>query len=151
MDIGTRRLDVSFENNRARVTERWVSRDMKSDFNDFVALDGYLYGFDGTLFGCIDLENGKRQWKKGRYGKGQVLLLSDAKELLVLSETGDLVLVKADPKKFVELARLKVLDGKTWNHPVVVENRLYARNGEEAVCYELPTVSPEATDPVAVQ
>ena len=37
---------------------------------------------------------------------------------------------------FVE--RFPVLDGKTWNHPVLVGDRLYARNAEEAVALAMP-------------
>ena len=111
---------------------------MKPDFNDYVAHKGCLYGFDHNIFACIDLETGKRNWKKGRYGNGQVLLLPDADQLLVLTENGDVVVVRANSKNLEELARMKVLNDKTWNHPVLVNNRLYVRNGEEAVCLELP-------------
>ena len=57
--------------------------------------------------------------------------------MLVISETRDLVLLKADPKKHVDVAKIPAIEGKTWNHPVLVGNRLYLRNGEEAACYEL--------------
>ena len=111
---------------------------MKSDFSDYVAYKGYLYGFDISIFACIDLETGQRQWKGGRYGHGQVLLLPDAGQLLVTAETGDLVLVRADPERLDEIARVEVLHGKTWNHSVLVGARLYLRNGEEAVGLDLP-------------
>jgi len=29
------------------------------------------------------------------------------------------------------------LDGKTWNHPVIAQRRLYIRNAEEMACYAL--------------
>jgi len=90
------------------------------------------------MFASIDLETGKRNWKGGRYGNGQALLLSDADQILVLSETGELVLLEANPKRLTELARQKILSGKTWNHPVLIGDKLYARNGEEAVAYALP-------------
>ena len=111
---------------------------MKPSYNDYVAHKGYLYGFDNTIFACVDLETGDRMWKKGRYGNGQVLLLPAADQLLVTSETGDLVLLRATPEKLEELTRWKVLEGKTWNHPVLVGNRLYVRIGEEAACFEMP-------------
>ena len=79
-----------------------------------------------------------RGWKKGRYGHGQVLLLPDADQLLVLAETGELVLLRTDPEKLTELARIEVFDGKTWNHPVLVGDRLYLRNAEEAVGLAVP-------------
>ena len=142
MGTGTRRIDLKFdEDGKVQVDERWTSRDMKPDYNDYVAYEGNLYGFDRNIFSCVDLETGKRVWKKGRYGHGQVLLLSDAGQLLVLSETGDLVLLRATPERLDELDRMQVLTGKTWNHPVLVGDRLYVRNGEEAACYEMPLQS----------
>jgi len=56
----------------------------------------------------------------------------------VLSEDGEIVLLRTTPESLVELARHQVLEGRTWNHPVIVGHRLYVRNGEEAACFEMP-------------
>jgi outer membrane protein assembly factor BamB len=136
--VGTRRLDLRREDGRLTARERWTSRAMKPDFNDYVAHQGYLYGFDVSIFACVDLETGERRWKRGRYGHGQVLLLPDADQLLVIAESGELVLLRADPEELNELARIEVFDGKTWNHPVLVGDRLYLRNAEEAVGLAVP-------------
>jgi hypothetical protein len=72
------------------------------------------------------------------------LLLPDADQLVVLTEAGEVVIVRTNPKNLEELARTKVLNDKTWNHPVLVGNRLYVRNAEEAVCLELPLVKAAA-------
>jgi hypothetical protein len=55
----------------------------------------------------------------------------------VVSEKGELVLLRATPEKHQELGKIDALKDKTWNHPVVVGDRLYLRNAEEAVCYKL--------------
>jgi outer membrane protein assembly factor BamB len=149
MGTGTRRVDVTLTGGDAQINDRWTSLEMKPDFNDYVAHKGYLYGFDHNFFASIDLETGKRLWKKRGYGNGQVLLLPDADQLLVLAETGEVVVLRANPKELEELARVKVLSDKTWNHPVLVGNRLYVRNGEEAVCLEVPIVT--AGDDATVQ
>jgi len=47
------------------------------------------------------------------------------------------VLLRADPGEHSETASFKALEGKTWNHPVVVGDRLYVRNAQEAACYQL--------------
>jgi hypothetical protein len=65
-------------------------------------------------------------------------LLEDSGLLVVISEEGELVLLEANSSEHRELYKTKSLDGKTWNHPVVVGNRLYLRNASEAVCYQLP-------------
>lgn len=136
--VGTRRLDLRLEGGRITADERWHSRGLKPDFNDSAAHKGFIYGFDPNILVCVDLETGERRWKGGRYGHGQLLLLPDADQLLVLTEKGEVVLVRTTPEKLEELTRLKVLDAKTWNHPVLVGDRLYVRNGEEAVALAMP-------------
>jgi hypothetical protein len=86
---------------------------------------------------CVSLKDGRAKWRARGYGSGQVLLLADQKLLLILSEQGDVALVKATPDKHQELAKFQALEGKTWNHPVVAHGKLFVRNGEEAACYEL--------------
>ena len=138
MGSGTRRIRIATDGEKFSAEELWTSRKLKPDFNDCVVFKGHAYGFDESMFTCIDLETGKRAWKDGRYGKGQVLLLKNSALLLVVSERGEVLLLKADPTKHVELARMQAIKGKTWNHPVVVGDRLYIRNAEEAACYRLP-------------
>lgn len=134
---GIRRLGVANGDGNWRIEERWTSRGLKPYFNDFVVHQGHAYGFDGSILSCIELGAGKRMWKGGRYGHGQLLLLADQDVLLVLSEQGELVLVAAVPDGFTELARVPAISGKTWNHPVLVGNVLLVRNGQEMVAFRL--------------
>jgi outer membrane protein assembly factor BamB len=147
MGVGTRRIELIHEKGDVKFEEKWTSHDMKPDFNDFVAFDGALYGLDHNILCCVDLATGTKKWKNGRYGNGQILLLPDAGQLLVLTEQGELVLIQANPSKLDEVARAKVLDGKTWNHPVLVGNRVYVRNAEEAACFEVPLAKQSSGDP----
>ncbi len=130
-------IEVTRDADHWSTKKRWESKSLKLTLNDFVVADGSVYGFDDGIFCCVDLETGKRRWKQGRYGHGQVLLLADQKMLFVMSETGDAVLLAVNPAKLDELGRFKAIDGKTWNHPVIAHGRLFARNGEEMACYDL--------------
>jgi len=141
---GTQRIDLRWDGAQFNTQTGWQSLKMSPDFSDAVVHDGYLYGFDKNIFACVDIATGKRKWKRGRYGSGQVLLLPDADQLLVISEAGELVLLRATPEKLVELTRHQALNGRTWNHPVLVGNRLFVRNSEEAACFEVPIVQPAA-------
>jgi outer membrane protein assembly factor BamB len=135
--IGMRRVSLVRDPHGWRVEERWTSTGLKPYFNDFVVHKGYAYGFDGSILACIDIADGARKWKGGRYGSGQLVLLPDQDLLLVLSEDGELALVKATPDQFSEVARFKAIEGKTWNHPVLVQGVLLVRNGEEMAAFRL--------------
>ena len=134
---GLRRIAVAHGPGGWTVHERWTSTGLKPNFNDFVVHDGHAFGFDGSILACIDLKDGKRKWKGGRYGAGQLVLLPDQDLLLVLSEEGELALVGATPDQFTELARFPAIEGKTWNHPVLVGDVLLVRNGEEMAAFRL--------------
>jgi outer membrane protein assembly factor BamB len=136
-DAGTALITLSTDGKTWNPSERWVSRQLKPSFNDFVIHDHAVYGFDGRVFTCVDLETGKRRWKEGRYGSGQVLLLGDQPLLVVVTEEGQIVLVEANPEEHHELGRFQAVTGKTWNHPVVAHGHLYIRNAEEIACFEL--------------
>jgi outer membrane protein assembly factor BamB len=141
-DLGLARLDLKREGEGWAVALRWTSRNLKPAFNDFVVQDGHAYGFDGRIFACVELETGSRRWKEGRHGQGQVLLLADQGLLLVVSESGEVILLRASPERHEVLGRFQAVRGKTWNHPVIAHGRLYVRNAEEMACYDVVPVDP---------
>ena len=89
------------------------------------------------MLACIDIQDVKRKWKGGRYGGGQLILLADQDVLLVMSEQGELALVSTAPDGFSELSRFPAIEGRTWNHPVLVGDFLLVRNGEEMAAFRI--------------
>jgi len=142
MNAGTRYIRIGKANGQWAAEELWTTRNLKSDFTDLLTFQGYAYGNDAGIWTCIDLKTGDRKWKGGRYGKGQAVLLENSGLLLIAAEDGQLALVLADPNGFTEVASFKALEGKTWNHPVLVGDRLYLRNAQEAAAYKLPLAEP---------
>jgi outer membrane protein assembly factor BamB len=135
--LGIRRLAVAHAPGGWTVEVRWASVGLKPYFNDFVVHDGHAFGFDGGILACIDLKDGKRKWKGGRYGHGQLVLLSDQDVLLVVSEEGELALVAAAADQFREIARFPAMNGKTWNHPALAGGVLLVRNDQEMAAFRL--------------
>ena len=139
---GVRLLEVSRGVAGWIATEHWTSFRLKPYFSDYVVHEGHAYGFDGRILAAIDLADGQRKWKGGRYGYGQMLLLPDQDLLLVTTVDGELALVRATPDEFVELARTPGVEGKTWNHPVLIGDVLLVRNGEEMAAFRLAAGPP---------
>ena len=144
MNAGTRCIRITNAHGQFVAEELWTSHNLKPDFTDLVTYQGYAYGNDAGIWTCLDLATGQRRWKGGRYGKGQALLLENSGLLLIAAEDGSVALVLADPNEYREVASFKALEGKTWNHPVLVGDRLYVRNAEEAAAYKLPLAEPQA-------
>jgi hypothetical protein len=130
-------VSVTNEGDGWKIKDLWTSPGIKSVFNDQVIHKGYAYGFDGPYIACVDLKNGKRMWRGGRY-QGFTLLLADQEIILVLTEKGEVALVSASPDKLTELSRFQAISGKTWNHPALAGNILLVRNSKEMAAFRLP-------------
>ncbi|HEX4149492.1 MAG TPA: PQQ-binding-like beta-propeller repeat protein, partial [Pirellulales bacterium] len=136
--LGCQMLKVLPNRNREESIEKlWSSRALKPKFMNPIAHEGFVYGIDdGAALTCLDLETGKRQWRGGRYGHGQMLLVGDL--LLLQSEAGEMLLIEASPSTHRELGRFQAVGEKAWNTPALSGRHLLVRNHEEAACYELP-------------
>ena len=140
---GSKLLQVDFVDGVFSATELWKSIRMKAKFTNLVFHDDHIFGLDDGMFACIDAERGRRKWKDGRYGHGQILLRGS--HILVMAENGDVILLESNPEKQVELTKFAALDGKTWNPPSLAGEYLLVRNHREAACYKLPLAKPVKT------
>lgn len=135
-DRGTALIEVSKGTHNWNATAVWTSNHLKSKLSNFVCQGDAVFGLDNGLLTCISLVDGRRLWKKGRCGHGQMLLVGST--LLIQAEQGDIVLVAAESEAYREITRFKALDDKTWNHPTLAGRLLIVRNDREAAAYELP-------------
>jgi outer membrane protein assembly factor BamB len=133
--VGCALVQVTRSGDRWTATKLWRNTAMHCKFSSPVPYQDYLYGLDEGILVCVDAKTGKRMWKSGRYGNGQMLRTDDL--FVILSEKGQLVLVQATPKGHHELAKFQALEGKTWNVPALVDGRIYLRSDTEMACYDL--------------
>jgi outer membrane protein assembly factor BamB len=110
---------------------------LKTKLSNVCFRGDYVYGLDESMLQCVELATGKEQWKRGRYGHGQLLLIDDL--LLVQAEDGRVLLVEANPEQHVELGSFQAIEGEPcWNCPALAGRYFIVRNKDEAACYELP-------------
>jgi outer membrane protein assembly factor BamB len=134
--VGCRMISVTHDAGEWQTETLWDNLNMKCKFTSPVLLEGYLYGLDEGILVCLDPETGERQWKKGRYGHGQVLLTHG--QLVVMSERGDLVLVNANPDTFEEVTSFKAINSpKVWNPHALAGGIAWVRNHETMAAYDL--------------
>ncbi len=119
----------------------WRTKNLKNKFTSSIFWNGYIYGLDEDILTCLDAPTGERKWKDGRYGYGQILLTVNPQtkdaHLIVLTSSGELALVKANPNAFEELARFQAIEGKTWNYPAIADGKIFVRNAVEMACYDI--------------
>ena len=120
------------------VEEIWSdSRVLRTKFTNVTILDGTVYGLSDGILEAADLATGERRWKGGRYKQGQILRVGEL--LLVLAESGEVLLVEATPERRNSvLGRFQAIEGQTWNNVALYGPYLLVRNAEEAACYKLP-------------
>ncbi|MGO8696712.1 MAG: PQQ-binding-like beta-propeller repeat protein [Limisphaerales bacterium] len=126
-----------------KATQLWFepASVLQSHWSTPVVKDGYLYGISGQAqYGkapllCVELATGKVMWSQAGFGPGGCTLVDGC--VLVLSDAGDLVLVKASPQSFQEVGRSHVLSGKCWNSAGVSGGRIYARSTKEGVSLDV--------------
>ncbi|PYT18630.1 MAG: hypothetical protein DMG59_03345, partial [Acidobacteria bacterium] len=132
---GAALLEIKKDGDRYAVRSVWQNNRMKNKFNSSVLHQGYVYGLDEAILACIDPKTGELKWKGGRYGYGQLLLAGGY--LVVLTEEGELVLVRATPDAHQELARFPAVEGRTWNIPAIDNGLLLVRNASEMACFRI--------------
>ncbi|MBX7103051.1 MAG: PQQ-like beta-propeller repeat protein [Gemmataceae bacterium] len=150
--LGSVALRLGEKDGKPTATEAWRNSALSCYFSTPVSVGKEIYLVTGQLIPppiatlyCVDAETGKVLWKKPGVGKyGATLVKTGDGKLLMLEESGDLVLIEPGRDKYVELARSKVC-GETWAHFAVSGSRAFLRDRQELICVELPGPSSIAT------
>jgi outer membrane protein assembly factor BamB len=133
------------------VDEVWSGDDVLScHYVTSIHHAGFLYGFDGrqesgTQLRCVEWKTGKLRWTRPGFRCGPMILAEG--NLIVLSEDGELCLIEATPEAYREKARALVL-GKPCRAPMALaEGRLFARDNQRLVCWNLKASGSSETRP----
>ena len=114
------------------LSEAWSSENIRNTMNNSVAIDGLLFGIDGSQgsakssLTCIDASDGSVKWTQEKFGYGNTIGIGKA-HLLALTENGELVTLKAG-SKYEEISRRQLLGKTCWTTPVYAAGRIFVRN-----------------------
>ncbi len=127
-------------------SEAWVNKKMLINFSSPVVVGDHLYGLGPAKnLVCIDLATGALAWEQPGFtrtegSRAEAAFLVYGKNILSLTDVGELVLFAADPQSYKELGRTQAC-GITWCNPAYSDSRLYLRDARELTCLELPTAA----------
>jgi outer membrane protein assembly factor BamB len=108
---------------------------MRNHFSTCVFYQDHLYGFDNDTLECMSFRTGEIAWKKKDFKKGS-MLIADGK-LIILGESGTLALAEASPLDYRQISSFQFSRNKCWTAPVLTGGRLYVRDEQKIVCYDL--------------
>ena len=130
-------LDLSVQNGEVAAKEAYFTNEMRNHHGGVVLLDGYLYGFSDAILTCLEFATGKMMWRDRSVGKGSVTYADG--HLYVQSETNVVGLAEATSAGYREKGRFDIPDKglPSWAHPVVSDGRLYVRNQDTLLVYDV--------------
>ena len=112
-----------------------------------VLVDDHLYGFsDAKGLICQNWNDGEMVWnEKGQYTLKGAVHVADGHLYALNEDDGTVTLVKIDPKEYKQDGQFKLEPqsanrhpkGKIWTHPVELNGKLYLRDQEYIVCYDV--------------
>lgn len=141
-EVGLVAVKVSHEGGNWLATRAWVSKPEAINFSSPVLVDGFLYGLGPEKnFECVEFKTGKQMWSQTGYintggGTAHAAFIVMGKNILTLTDGGQLVLFAADPHAFKEIGRAQVC-GKTWCNPAYANGKLFLRDTKDLICVQL--------------
>ena len=134
-DTGAAVFQFHADGGRVKVQQVWKGREMKNQFSSAVLAGDYVYGFDNGTLKCVKVQTGEERWKQRGLGHGSLILADGL--LVVLSESGKLVLADAVPDAYHERASFQALKGRCWTGPSLAGGKLFLRNQVQMEAFDL--------------
>jgi outer membrane protein assembly factor BamB len=133
---GLARITATGDKFEAR--EVYFQRQMQNHHGGMVLVGDHLYGTNNGSLLCLNFKTGEVAWQARSAGKGS-LVYADG-HLYVRGEGDTVALVEANPKEYKEKGRFKQPDRseqRAWPHPVVANGKLYLRDWDILLCYDI--------------
>ena len=135
-------LDLRVQNGEVSATEVYFTREMRNHHGGMVLVGEYLYGFNDLILTCLEFATGKVMWRDRSVGKGSVTYADG--HLYIQSENNVVGLAEASSAGYRETGRFEIPDkgAPSWAHPVISNGRLYVRNQDIVMAYDIRVSTP---------
>ena len=139
--IGCNAFKITASGGKFTATQTYANKVMVNHHGGVIKVGDYVYGFsEGKGWTCQDLRSGEAKWQdKEKLGKGSEVY-ADGRLYLRQEDKGTMMLIEASPEGFKEHGRFEQpdrTDKKSWSHPVVAGGKLYIRDQDELLCYDV--------------
>ena len=130
-----------FRVNGDQLDQVWISDEVMSNhYATSVYHEGHLYGFHGRQeyspnLRAVELQTGQVKWDIPTYGAGTITVADG--RLLIIRESGELVMAEASPEAFSVIDQAQLLDPVIRAYPALANGKLYVRNENTLVCFDL--------------
>jgi outer membrane protein assembly factor BamB len=141
---GSGLVEIHHQGSKMKTTEVFFNKQVKNHHGGLVLVDGYVYGAHGgnedrdPALVCLEFQTGKVMWQSTKAGKGSIAYADG--RLYYRNENGPMLLVEANPNKYVERSRFDQPNrsgSRAWAHPVIANGKLYLRDQDVLLCYDV--------------
>jgi outer membrane protein assembly factor BamB len=135
---GTKAIQVSREGSKYVIKELWSNSEVGAKWNTPVLKDGHLYGFtDQRRIYCLDAATGKIAWYDNTVNSDFATIVDCGTVIIGLPSTGNLIVMKPDPKAYSEIAKYKVAETPVYAFPIIAGNIIYVKDAESLIMYRI--------------
>jgi outer membrane protein assembly factor BamB len=130
-------LTLSVKDGEVAATEVYHTANMRNHHGGMVLVDGYLYGFSDLILTCLEFATGNVMWRDRSVGKGSVTYADG--HLYIQGEDNMVGLAEVSSTGYREKGRFPIPEkgAKSWAHPVISDGRLYVRNQDTLLVYDI--------------
>jgi len=135
---GMKSIKVEKSGNNYITKELWSNPETGAKWNTPVLKNGFLYGFtDQKRIYCMNASDGKTAWIDNTVNSDFATLVDCGSVLIGLPSTANLIVFKPDPSAYSEIAKYKVSETAIYAFPVIAENKIYIKDAESLILYNI--------------
>jgi len=136
-DTGSALLKLTKRGDKMVARQLYLKKTLQSHHGGVILIDDHIYGFSSKALTCLNFRSGKREWRARSVGKGSITA-ADGK-LFLVGETGGIAMAEASTDEYRELGQFSIepRQKNTWAYPVVTGGKLYIRNGDHLLVYDV--------------